>query len=126
MEVEGRGGTRACGRDHLDMGCDTISRWLKTRVRHVRPVAGLTGVFSPAAIVAELRIELSSFNYTYHIMRLLLPLSFIAARSIKALGCEKNWATLDGGPKRLQCVVRSIETIEVVIETAIGKVLQDL
>lgn len=45
MEVEGRSGTRACGRDHLDMGCDTISRWLKTRVRHVRPVADHSGVF---------------------------------------------------------------------------------
>lgn len=33
MEVEGRCGARVCGRGHLDMGCDTISRWLKdTRV----------------------------------------------------------------------------------------------
>lgn len=45
MEVEGRSGTRVCGRDHLDMGCDTISRWLKTRVRHVRPVSDHSGVF---------------------------------------------------------------------------------
>lgn len=44
VEVEGRGGTRACGRGHLDTGRDTISRWLETRVRHVRPVPGRSGV----------------------------------------------------------------------------------
>lgn len=48
VEVEGRSGTRFCGLDHLDMGCDTISRWLKTRVRHARPVADHSGVFNPA------------------------------------------------------------------------------